>query len=172
MNGDGDVNILDLVLVAGAFGEGAAAPAAWSRDLEIAPTRAAVQQWLTEAERMGLIDVVSRRGIAVLEQLLASLIPAQTALLPNYPNPFNPETWIPYQLAEDGDVGVSIYDAGGRLVRRLDLGHRSAGYYTDKSKAAFWDGRNRDGEPVGSGIYFYQLATPSVRELRRMVILK
>ena len=96
----------------------------------------------------------------------------RTALLQNYPNPFNPETWIPYQLAEAGDVVLSIYDANGRLVRRLDLGHRPAGYYTEKSKAAYWDGRNREREPVASGIYFYQLATPSVTELRRMVIVK
>ncbi|MDE0043505.1 MAG: leucine-rich repeat domain-containing protein, partial [Candidatus Poribacteria bacterium] len=170
-NADGVVNVLDLVFVAAWFGAVPASPAGDSQVLDTL-TAAQVEGWLAEALSLPVDDARLKRGIAVLEQLLASLIPARTALLPNYPNPFNPETWIPYQLAEDGNIGLSIYDAGGRLVRRLDLGHRPAGYYTGKSKAAYWDGRNRDGEPVASGIYFYQLATPSVHELRRMVILK
>ena len=107
-----------------------------------------------------------------LPELVAYEIPAETALLPNYPNPFNPETWIPYRLAEDADVTLSIYDSKGVTVRRLDLGHQLAGYYADRGKAAYWDGRNNQGESVASGLYFYQLATPSFRQLRRMVIVK
>ena len=83
--------------------------------------------------------------------------PAASELLPNYPNPFNPETWIPYHLAHAADVALTIYDTKGVPVRRLDLGHQSAGYYTDRAKAAYWDGRNNSGKSVASGVYFYQL---------------
>ena len=98
--------------------------------------------------------------------------PKLTQLLQNFPNPFNPETWIPYQLSEDSPVSVSIYDTTGKLIRTLSLGYQSAGFYYNRGRAAYWDGRNETGESVASGIYFYQLVTPSVHELRRMVILK
>ena len=87
-----------------------------------------------------------RNSRILLPELVAYEIPTETALLPNYPNPFNPETWIPYQLAEDADVTLSIYDTKGVTVRRLDLGHQLAGYYADRGKAAYWDGRNNQGE--------------------------
>ena len=98
--------------------------------------------------------------------------PTQNLLLQNYPNPFNPETWIPYQLSEDSPVSVSIYDTTGRLVRTLSLGFQSAGFYNSRSRAAYWDGRNELGERVASGIYFYQLTTPSFQQTRRLVIVK
>ena len=98
--------------------------------------------------------------------------PNETLLLANYPNPFNPETWIPYQLASDSDVQISIYDLNGALVRQLDLGHQRAGYYTNRSRAAYWDGRNELGERVATGIYFYQLQADNLSLLRKMVILK
>ena len=91
-------------------------------------------------------------------------IPEQTALLLNYPNPFNPETWIPYQLAEPVYVTLTIYDIQGRAVRTLDLGHQGAGIYQNKSRAAYWDGKNSVGEPVASGVYFYTLSTESTRD--------
>ena len=160
VNGDGIVNILDLVLVAGALGDAAAAPSAWYRDLErdflspslstrlIAPTTADVRRWLAQAETLDLTDATSLQGVVFLEQLLAALTPKETALLPNYPNPFNPETWIPYRLAEDAVVTLTIYNSSGALVRRLELGHQSAGFYTSRGKAAYWDGRNNFGEGV------------------------
>ena len=98
--------------------------------------------------------------------------PTQNLLMQNYPNPFNPETWIPYQLSEASPVSVSIYDTTGRLVRTLSLGFQSAGFYNSRSRAAYWDGRNAVGERVASGIYFYQLTTPSFQQTRRLVILK
>ncbi|MCE2415884.1 T9SS type A sorting domain-containing protein [Candidatus Poribacteria bacterium] len=98
--------------------------------------------------------------------------PKQSLLLQNYPNPFNPETWIPYRLSENGQVSISIYDTNGRPIRTLSLGYRSAGFYQDQGRAAYWDGRNDLGEPVASGIYFYQLITPSFQQTRRMLILK
>jgi len=98
--------------------------------------------------------------------------PQQNQLLQNYPNPFNPETWIPYQLTQDSPVTVSIFDTTGKLIRTLSLGYQSAGFYNNQDRAAYWDGRNALGEPVASGIYFYQLITPSFQQSRRLVILK
>ena len=98
--------------------------------------------------------------------------PTENLLLQNYPNPFNPETWIPYQLSEDTPVSISIYDTTGRLVRTLSLGLQSAGFYNSRDRAAYWDGRNALGERVASGIYFYQLTTPSFQQTRRLVIVK
>ena len=99
-------------------------------------------------------------------------IPDTTGLLANYPNPFNPETWIPYQLATHTDVLILIYDARGILVRRLELGHQPAGTYTSKSHAAYWDGKNEVGESVASGVYFYVLTAGDFSATRKMLILK
>ena len=96
----------------------------------------------------------------------------ETALLPNYPNPFNPETWIPYQLAKPADVTLTIYDIKGHVVRALDLGHQRAGIYRSRSRAAYWDGRNAQGEPVASGVYFYTLKTGHFSATRKMLIRK
>ncbi len=98
--------------------------------------------------------------------------PTQSQLLQNYPNPFNPETWIPYQLSEDSPISVSIYDTTGTLIRTLSLGFQAAGFYNSQERAAYWDGRNALGERVASGIYFYQLTTPSFQQTRRLVIVK
>ena len=101
----------------------------------------------------------------------ADLIPKRTVLLANYPNPFNPETWLPYQLANDAEVTIRIYSSAGHLVRHLDLGFQQAGYYIGKSRAAYWDGRNDLGERLASGVYFYQLSTGESSEtIRKMVI--
>ena len=99
-------------------------------------------------------------------------VPDETDLYPNYPNPFNPETWLPYKLATDTDVWITIYNAQGVVVRVLSLGHQSAGYYIRQSRAAYWDGRNTLGETVASGVFFYQLETDEISSLRKMVILK
>ena len=98
--------------------------------------------------------------------------PEKIALLANYPNPFNPETWIPYHLENSSDMQIAIYDARGTVVRQLDLGYQQEGYYTKRSRAAYWDGTNDTGEKVSSGIYFYQLQTDKTFLLRKMVILK
>ena len=172
VNGDGVVNVIDLVKVAGALGEGAAAPSALSRNLKDFSTRAEVQKWLSEARKLNLTDGTSQRGILFLEQLLAALTPKETALLPNYPNPFNPETWIPYQLAKPADVTLTIYDIQGHVVRDLDLGHQRIGIYHARNRAAYWDGRNALGESVASGVYFYTLTAGDFTSTRRMLILK
>ena len=156
VNGDGIVNIVDLVEVAGALGNAGAAPSVYSQTIAM-PTSTEVYSWITQAQELDHTDATFQRGIIFLEQLLAVLLPKETLLLPNYPNPFNPETWIPYHLSHAADVRLTIYDAKGVVVRQLDIGHQSAGYYTTRIKAAYWDGRNNLGEPAGSGIYFYQL---------------
>lgn len=169
---DGIVNILDLILVAGAFGNAAAAPSAWHHDLDITATPADVQQWLDLARQANLTDPAFQRGILMLEQLLATLTPRKTTLLPNYPNPFNPETWIPYHLAKPAEVSLAIYSVDGKLIRALDLGHQAAGIYESRSRAAYWDGRNALGEPVASGVYFYTLSAGDFTATRKMLIRK
>ena len=171
INGDGIVNIFDLVTVASMLGNAAAAPSVQPQALAKL-TAADVEGWLTQAQGLALTDATLHRGIIFLEHLLAALTPKEMALLPNYPNPFNPETWIPYHLAHAADVQVTIYDTKGAIVRQLDLGHQPAGYYTDRTKAAYWDGHNGSGESVASGIYFYQLQAEDHSALRRMVIVK
>ena len=171
VNADGVVDGEDFALVAGRLGEGEAA----------APSQAALPAGLTlekvewalnllYAENTG--SPAFRRGIAKLEGFLALLVPDETLLLANYPNPFNPETWIPYQLSEPAEVTVTIYAANGAVVRRLDLGHRRAGSYDSRGRAAYWDGRNAAGEPVASGVYFYTLSAGDFSATRKMVIRK
>ena len=172
LNGDGLVDMVDLIAVANAIiDSGGAAPAVQPQALPIL-TADDVQRWLTQAQQLALTDPTYLRGIAVLEQLLAALTPKETVLLPNYPNPFNPETWMPYHLADAADVRITIYDTNGAVVRQLDLGYQQAGYYADRSKAAYWDGRNESGESVASGIYFYQLRVSDYSATKRMAIVK
>ena len=162
VNGDGIVNILDMVLVAGALGDAAAAPSVLHGDSEIAPTRADVQRWLSQARGLDLTHAQLQRGILFLERLLAALTPKETALLPNYPNPFNPETWIPYRLANDADVQVTIYDKR----RKAGSGASAGGVLHRSESAAYWDG-SASGESVASGVYGYKLRAGSYHALRR-----
>ena len=113
-----------------------------------------------------------KRGWIQLPALVAYEIPTETELLRNYPNPFNPETWIPYRLAEDAFVTLTIYDLSGHVVRTLDVGHRIASAYESRSKAIYWDGRNGLGEGVASGVYFYHLSAGDYSATRKMMILK
>ena len=174
LNGDGIVNILDLILVSQNMGEsnGLAAPSMLSMDDIHGLDPAIIQAWIEQAQLEDDGSVVFQQGIANLQRLLASLIPEETALLPNYPNPFNPETWIPYHLSNPSKVTITIYDTRGTVIRHLDLGHQREGYYTSQSRAAYWDGRNAVGERVASGIYFYQLQADHLSLLRKMLILK
>ena len=171
VNGDNVVNIADLVLVAGALGTSAAAPSLYPQALEML-TAIDVKQWLSAAQQFDLMDATSQRGILFLQQLLATLTPKETALLANYPNPFNPETWIPYHLAKDADVTLHIYAVNGTLVRTLELGHQAAGLYQNRSRAAYWDGKNAFGESVSSGVYFYTFTADDFSATRKMLIRK
>ena len=101
-----------------------------------------------------------------------SMPPKRSALLQNFPNPFNPETWLPYSLAEEADVTIRIYDVQGRLIRALDLGHQSAGFYLGKGKAGYWDGRNEAGEEISSGTYFYTIKAGSFAATKKMIVTR
>ena len=168
INGDGVVSILDLIRVAQGIAGSPAAPAIGAESADAAT----IEAWIAQARLEDDGSLAFKQGIANLENLLASLIPEETALLHNYPNPFNPETWIPYQLAESAEVTLTIYDINGQLVRRLAVGHQAAGMYKSRSRAIYWDGRNQLGESVASGLYFYTLTTGDFTATRRMLILK
>ena len=196
VDSDGDVDIDDLVAVVSNFGrvppgrndvdkngavdaadiravfaavlaaEAAAAPA------HVMHNAKTLQDYVQQTKQRG-IDANLRRGLAVLEELIEPfLIPDESSLLHNYPNPFNPETWFPYQLATAADVTFAIYSVNGTLVRTLSLGHQAAGVYRSKSRAAYWDGRNAFGEPVASGIYFYTLTAGDFTATGKMLIRK
>ena len=166
VNGDGRVDIIDLVLVAGAFGNTATAPAVYADTHEMLTT-ADVQQWLHAAHKVNLADSTFQRGMLTLEQLLTVLTPKNTALLPNYPNPFNPETWIPYQLEKPAEITLSIYSANGTLIRTLALGYQPAGIYRSRDRAAYWDGTNEIGEPVEAVSTFTRFQQASLRLLAK-----
>ena len=200
VNGDGEINVQDLVFAAA--GNGQPAPRAKKQNpdvngdgivnprdvqavlgvLEAKPGAAPVhprltanllKPWIDKAKQLNLPDATFQRGIRELERLATALaIPKETALLPNYPNPFNPETWIPYELAEAVSVTLTFYDVRGRVVRTLALGHRPAGVYRTKARAAYWDGRNAQGERVASGVYFYTFTAGDFTATGKLVVRK
>jgi len=172
VNGDGKVDAEDIALVRDNRDDGAAAAPM------IVGVKLTAEQVNRIQEQIDLLIVTGDRSPAALktlvylQQLIATARPEKTQLLANYPNPFNPETWIPYELATDTDVRITIYNTQGVVIRVLQLGQQSAGYYTDRQRAAYWDGRNALGEQVASGIYFYQFETDTLSTMRKMVILK
>ena len=178
VNNDGQVNVLDLVLVAEHLGEQvAAAPS----QVDIIKSMASsteeiitIQRALRELEALSEKSPNVRMTVQFLYLWLesANRSVSETKLLPNYPNPFNPETWIPYQLAETVDVSVKIYDVGGRLVRTIPVGFKPVGYYLTRERAAYWDGRNEIGESVSSGVYFLQFEAGDFATTRRLIMVK
>ena len=178
VNRDGFVNLIDLLIAASEIDTAAAAPTLSKNQIEkYNLTAKDLAAWIRLAKQLNLTEPNLQQGIDVLEQLLAILstqdrLPKNTALLPNYPNPFNPETWIPYQLAKISDVSISIHSADGKLVRSLELGQLPAGVYKHKSRAAYWDGRNALGESVASGVYFYTLTANEFTATAKMLIQK
>ena len=172
VNGDGTVNVFDLVEIIANRDPGAAG----------APTLFGMKMSAVQIDRIEeQIDLLiatndrspaAMRTLVYLQQLLVTARPEKTQLLANYPNPFNPETWIPYELATDTHVRLTIYNTQGVVIRSLQFGHQSAGYYVGRDRAAYWDGRNALGEQVASGLYFYQLETDEMSLMRKMVILK
>ena len=178
VNGDGQVNILDLVFVAERLGQNAAAAPAQVDLIKSIPSTPkeiiAIQRALSELEAESNKSPHLEVAIQLLRHYLsiANQSVEGTKLLPNYPNPFNPETWIPYQLSKGATVTVKIYDVSGHLVRIIGVGLKPVGYYLTRERAVYWDGRNKSGEPVSSGVYFYTLITDHYTETRRMVIVK
>ena len=193
VNNDGFVNALDLMAVASSPSWGQAVtttsirtannPGAKGKAPQVHVANVAthgtanvtpemIQKWIEigriEDDGSAIFDL----GIANLEALLASMIPTETRLLLNYPNPFNPETWIPYQLSESTDVTMTIHSMNGSLIRTLELGHQASGTYQSKSQAAYWDGRNEFGEQVASGLYFYTLTAGNFSATGKMLVRK
>ena len=187
VNNDGFVNVMDVILIArhpnwgksvtpikvrDANNQVGGAPLSVSvgQSADLAP--ATIQAWIDLAQVEDDGSAIFDLGIAKLERLLHATVPEETKLLLNYPNPFNPETWIPYQLAKATDVTVSIYSVNGALVRTLALGHQAAGVYQSKSQAAYWNGRNEIGEQVASGVYFYTLTAGDFSATGKMLVRK
>ena len=177
INKDGVVNLLDLVFVAEHLSQNAAAPAQLAF-IESIPSTAkeiiAAHRALKELESVPNKSVKVKLASELLRHYLsiAGQKVQETKFLPNYPNPFNPDTWIPYQLSEVSTVTVKIYDVTGSLVRTIEVGHKPVGYYLTRERAVYWDGRNEKGESVSSGVYFYTLNTGTYTQTRRMVIIK
>ncbi len=172
VNNDGIVNIIDLLLVAAHIGESTNTSAPNKSTLLSQDHIVQIDKWLSEAYQADDGSEVFKYGIANLEALMKNILPEKTVLLPNYPNPFNPETWIPYDLAQDSYVNINIYNMQGETIKEINLGYQNAGTYRTKSRAAFWDGRNTNGELVSSGVYYYSLNAGNTKKIRQMVILK
>ena len=166
VNRDGIVDVEDIILVTQDMPPVGGAPAALNAQRFLFTSADLQQAYIT------LPDTVVDKGLVVLDLLLGAVVPTKTMLLENFPNPFNPETWIPYQLARPSDVVVTISAMDGRVVRRFDLGHQDAGRYANRSRAIYWDGKNALGEPVASGLYFYTLTAGEFVATRRMLIRK
>ncbi|MDE0301104.1 MAG: IPT/TIG domain-containing protein [Candidatus Poribacteria bacterium] len=189
IDGNGAVNIFDLVLVASHFGEAtvASAPPRLARFSKDSGTTRHVDMRfldrdnsmrrrtaLTVLENLSDTDPQALLAAKLLRQWLAANgeIPSESLLLPNYPNPFNPETWIPYNLAKPAHVSIRVFDMLGQPVKVLEIGHRHAGGYVEHSQAAYWNGRNEAGELVASGVYFYSIEAGEFNATRKMVIGK
>lgn len=174
LNEDGSIDISDLILVAQHINTDADSGAS------AALSPAMVQNWITLAWTGYDGSIEFQKGITNLENLLISLTSKKkvektiinTALFANYPNPFNPETWIPYQLSASTNVSMTIHSPIGTVIRTLELGHQPAGVFHTRNRAAHWDGKDDLGESVASGIYFYTLTAGEFTATRRMLILK
>ncbi|MCD6506795.1 hypothetical protein J7M22_09240 [Candidatus Poribacteria bacterium] len=172
VNGDGKVNIFDIVIVAVHINETADHAAPSSPLLPVGLRREELERWIVEAREADDGSELFKNGIEVLERLLETIPPERTSLLPCYPNPFNSETWIPYQLSRPSDVSIIIYDLLGRVIRRFNLGYHRTGVYRSRSRSVRWDGTNDVGEPIASGDYFVMLRTKDYRGICRVVLLK
>ncbi len=172
VNGDGVIDQEDFEIVTQHLGEPNASAAPQNVVLPTGVTHDIVAQALDILRAMDNTTPAIKQSIVILENILATFVPEKTVLLPNYPNPFNPETWIPYHLAKPAPVTLTIYGANGTVVRTLALGHQPAGIYQTRSRAAYWDGKNDVGEPVASGVYFITLTANNFTTTRKMLLMK
>ena len=173
VNQDGWIDILDLVMVAIDFGQITAAPKLLSGELNFtAQQRRSIQSAIVGLEHMSVRSKAEEVALNVLRAVLPERLPTETQLLPNYPNPFNPETWIPFELAEDAEVSIKIFDASGQVVRQIGLGYLNAGSYASRRRAAYWNGRSDLGQCASSGVYFCWISAGRFSSIRKMVILK
>mgnify|MGYP001158634094 CR=1 FL=1 len=173
VNQDGWIDILDLVMIAANFGQITAAPKLLSGELNFtAQQKQSIQSAIVGLERMSVRSKAEEAALNVLNAILPERLPTETQLLPNYPNPFNPETWIPFELAKDAEVSIKIFDASGQVIRQIGLGYLNAGSYASRRRAAYWNGRSDLGEYASSGVYFCQISAGRFSAMRKMVIMK
>ena len=177
VNNDGVVNIFDLVAIGSNFGQGAAAPSVIEATAALTRSEVDIETIRQALAELEAIDNPSRGALVAKEFLRAWLgvvnpLVTETKLLPNYPNPFNPETWIPFELAADAEVTIILYAPIGRLIRTLSIGFRSTGRYISRGQAIYWDGRNNAGERVASGVYFYRFQAGDYQATRKMILMK
>ena len=181
VNKDGSIGILDLIVVAQHIVESTTSAPGKITNSSIDFTGAGVNNttlfatirtWVKYAQAENDGSIAFHKGIANLQKLLNSMTPIKTELLPNYPNPFNPETWIPYQLVNPANVTLTIYDVNGNNVRNFVLGYQDAGIYKNRKRAVYWNGKNGMGEPVASGVYFYTLTAGDFTATRKILIRK
>ena len=173
INLDGLVNIFDLVLVARNFGKSFAVAPSIVQKIRLNSDE--IQNIAFAIDHLKLNNSHSddeETILHVLESILTKTLPKQSRLLANYPNPFNPETWIPFRAAKDGNASVTIYDINGTIIRLLPIGYVLAGNYLGPDKAIYWNGKTDAGEYVSSGTYFYQIKLVDYTETRKMIIVK
>jgi hypothetical protein len=168
------VDILDLILVCQHFSESITPASPGKAIAKASPEQIPALRALYESIRgkRGDADLVAAKELLARLVGLTHFEVTQSRLMQSYPNPCNPETWIPYDLADPGDVTIKIYSLSGGLVRTLDLGYREMGRYSDKSRAAYWDGTNESGERVSSGIYFYAINSGKFSAVRKMIVAR
>ena len=187
INRDRKIDLEDVISVIKSIEENqeAAAPTLTKHTLPISGKQITNNTSLSEIEIALLLSFYEKieelsdntAQITIVKQFLEKLlmpvkVPMKTKLHANYPNPFNPETWIPYQLAEDSDLTIRIYDSSGKIVKTIHTGLQKSGYYISRDKAAHWNGANESGEKVASGVYYYELETPKYKQTRKLVIIK
>ena len=127
--------------------------------------------WSPSGKELAFSTNAARQSSDLAPSVLKSAS-TETQLLPNYPNPFNPETWIPYRLGKPVDVALTIYDMNGRALQTLEVGHQPSGVYQSRERAAHWDGRNQQGESVANGVYFFTLKAGDFSSTRKMLVGK
>ncbi len=187
INRDGKIDLEDVVFVVKSIEENqdAAAPTLTKHALPASVIKLTNISSLSEIEIALLLSFYEKieelsddtTQITLVKRFFEKLlmpvkVPMKTKLHANYPNPFNPETWIPYQLAEDSKVTIRIYDTSGKIVKTLHAGLQKSGYYISRNKAAYWNGLTESGEKAASGVYFYELTTPKFKQTRKFVIIK
>ena len=174
VNDDNLVNIFDLIVVAGNFGKSnIAAPTMLTNKLTFTTQqKQSIQSAIVELEDMLVRSEIEELVFNLLKTILPKRLSEQTQILPNYPNPFNPETWIPFELSRGSAVSVTIYNVVGTAVRSISMGYLKAGRYVSRSRAIYWDGKADSGERVASGTYFYTLKADTSTFTQKMIILK
>ena len=174
VNNDGQINIFDLVIVANNFGLGqaAASPSMVEQVQLTTEQKRQIESAITQLKSQLVLTSPEEIALNLLKSIHPERLPTEPQLFPNYPNPFNPETWIPFGLPQDTNVSLTIYDMTGHQIRKIDVGHTLAGRYVTKDQSIYWDGRTETGEFVSSSTYFYQINAGDYHATRKMVILK